>query len=108
MWATGEVCVNFHSLHKSLMPFGIEPLHLVALLYNFGGDRSPDIHYEPCAKLKALSRLWALKLNDPPVDDFRQLLDVPLPGRTPSESEMQQLIVGYCVLMDLQAAVAAG
>ena len=81
-WATDEVCASFDNLQHSLLPFGIEPLHLAALLYELGGDRSPDIHYEPCVKLKKLSRLWAVKLNNPPLNDFRKLLDVPLPGKT--------------------------
>ena len=107
-WATGEVCAKFHSLRQRLLPYGIEPLHLAELLSELGGHRRRYDHYEPGAKLKALSQQWVEKLDDPPLGDFRKLLDVSLPGKTaPSEPAMRQLLVGYCILMDVQGAAAA-
>ena len=107
-WAPREVCAKFHSLRQRLVTYGIEPLYLAKLLSELGGHRRRYVHYEPGAKLTALSQQWVEKLDNPPMGDFRQLLDVPLPGKTtPSEPEMRQLLVGYCVLMDVQGAAAA-
>ena len=107
-WATADLVTKFNTLRDRLLPYSIEPFRLAELLSEWGGGRSRDVHYEPGAKLKALAQQWVEKLDDPPVDDFRQLLDVPLPGKTPpSEPVMRQLIIGYCVLMDIQQGAAA-